>query len=406
MIIKRRRPRSDAWPRSGKRRILVLGERASVAVTACRALGAAGYEVGVASWREVEEAGLSRFAKRNYRVPPLHEAVGAWTDAVRRIVHFDGYDVAIATTDAAVARLPDMHLAIPTCPQISARHSGLIDKALLGDLCRQASVAYPRTHRPGTAADDEAAARDVRSRTVVKAVRSAMVASNHVNLAPGANVVRDPHSALRALTALRKRGIDSIIQEYLAGEKFQAVIIRRAGTTSCRLAFQVLREFPPAAGSETALAGLSAAGGTGAEIVGMLERLADAAGYEGLLQAEFIKSSGDGRIRVIDVNPRLWGSLKFAELLGFRMTERAVRDALGLAPAQQEPDPAGRRYHHVARELRWLLARGRVPRAYFSTFSFRDVWDVPSLTDPRPDLLRFKRMLLGRPHGRARPDRS
>lgn len=407
MILKRRRIRSDARPRSGKPlRVLVFGERASVALTACRALGAAGYEVGVASWRKVEEAGVSRFSKRYYRVPPLHEAVDEWTDAVRSIVLVDGYDVAVATTDAAVARLPDLHLAVPTCPQISARHGGLIDKALLGNLCRQASVGYPRTERPSTAADDEAVAGRVQSPMVIKAARSALVASDRVIVAPGAMVVHDPGTAMRALTSLRQRDVDPIVQEYLAGDKFQAVIIRRAGTTSCRLAFQVLREFPPAGGSETALSGLDTVGGTGAEMVDLLERLADAAGYEGLLQAEFIKSSDDQRVRVIDVNPRLWGSLRFAELLRFRMTERAIRDALGLAPLRPPPDPANRRYHHLARELRWLRARKRVPRGYLSTFSLRDVWDIPSLTDPMPDLLRFKRMILGHPAGRSRPDRS
>ena len=360
-------------------------------MAACRALGRAGYAVDVTRSRRYEEAAVSRHAAVSFRVPPLPLAVSDWCDAVRRIVHAQTYDVVIATTDAVVAALPFLDLPVPTTPRMEGRQVALIDKGQLADLCAQASVSYPRTDRPRTPAEDELVARGVGNPLVVKAARSASVSSDQVILLPGADVVRDPTSARRALGNIRRLGVDPIVQEYLEGQKLQAAIIRRAGHTSCRLAFGVVREFPPERGTETMLEALGTNTGTGERIVTMLERLADAAGYDGLLQAEFIWVPHTRQLSVIDINPRLWGSLTCAELLGYNMTERVVRDAMGLDPMPQPPDPAGRRYHHVSRELRWLLAKRRFPRGYLSTFSVRDVWDLPSLTDPFPDLLRLKR---------------
>jgi hypothetical protein len=373
-------------------RVLLLGDRPVVALAACRALSRAGYDVGVTGSRALEVAGVSRHASRYHRIPPIDGAVGDWRTALRALVKDVGYDVVVATSDAGVARLLDLDLPVPTCPEISDRHLSLIDKGRLATLCAEASVDYPRTHRSRTAEEDEAVARGVEREIIVKAARSAVATPDGLTLLPGAYQVRDYRTASRALASIRRRGVDPVVQEYLEGEKLQAIIIRRAGITSFRLAFRVRREFPPERGAESMLEGLQASSGIGAEMVGMLERLADAATYDGLVGAEFLRTVS-GRLCVIDVNPRLGGSLAFAELLGHRMAERAICDVLQLDPAPILDEVAGRRYHHLVRELRWLGARPRAIKDLLATSSPRDIWDTPSLTDPLPELLRLTRRL-------------
>lgn len=172
----------------------------------------------------------------------------------------------------------------------------------------------------------------------------------------------------------------------------QAIIIRRAGTTIFRMAFRVCREFPPEMGAESMLESLPTTSGIGAKLVGMLQRLADAATYDGMLAAEFLETATD-RLCVIDINPRQWGSLAFSELLGLRVTERAVRDVLRSNPLPMPEEVSNRRYHHLLRELRWLRARPRSVGSILATTSTLDVWDVPSLSDPLPDLLWLTRRL-------------
>lgn len=379
-------------PPPARIRVLLLGDRPLVALAACRALGRAGYDVDVSGSTALEVAGLSRYANRHHRIPPIDGP--DWRPAFEALVRDGGYEVVVATSDAGVARLLQMDLPIPTCPQLSQRHVPLLDKGELAALCATANVDYPRTDRPLTREQDEALAQGIRGATIIKAARSAVVAEDSLRLFPGAHTVRDYGTARRALESIRRRGVDPVAQEYLEGEKLQAVIIRRDGSTSFRLAFRVSRQYPPQRGSETMLERLRTTRGCGAEMTGMLERLADAARYAGVLQAEFYRTA-NRRLYVIDVNPRLWGSLAYAELLGLRMTDRVVRDALHMDP-MPVPAETRTRYHHLMRELRWSLARPRALGNVLATASPKDVWDTPSLTDPLPEFAKLARRIVAR----------
>lgn len=379
-------------PRRAGPRVLLLGDRPVVALAACRALGRAGFDVGVTGSRALEVAGVSRFASRYHRIPPIDGSGGDWQTALQALVVDFRYDVVVATSDAGVARLLDLDLPVPTCPEISDRHASLIDKGRLATLCAEASVDYPRTHRLVTTDEDQAAARGVENLSVIKAARSAVKTPRGVTVLPGAYLVRDYATASRAISYIRGRGVDPIVQEHLEGEKLQGIIIRRAARTAFRLAFRVSREFPPERGSESMLDSLDSMSGIGARMVGMLERLADAADYDGLIGAEFLRTKS-GRLCVIDVNPRLGGALAFVELLGHGLTGRAVRDALRLDPMPMQDEMPGRRYHHLVRELRWLCSRPREVASVLATSSPRDIWDTPSFLDPLPELLWLARRL-------------
>ncbi len=54
---------------------------------------------------------------------------------------------------------------------------------------------------------------------VVKAARSAVATSDGLTFLPGARLVNDPIKAFAALEAIRGRGVDPILQEYLEGQK-------------------------------------------------------------------------------------------------------------------------------------------------------------------------------------------
>lgn len=383
-------------------RVLLLGDRPAVALTACRALSGAGHYVGVTGSRALDVVGLSRHASRYHRIPPIDGPVGAWSDAIRNLVNEGGYDLVIATSDGGVARLLSLDVGVPTCPEISDQHLSLIDKGQLASLCASALVDYPRTARPQTLEQDEAMSRGIAGPTIVKSARSAVATRDGLLLAPGAHEVHDYLTASRALASIRARGLEPVVQEHIFGEKLQGVIIRRGGSTSFRMAFRVRREFPPRGGKETMLERLHTDVGFGAEICAILERLADAVSYEGILQAEFYMTVS-GRISVIDVNPRLWGSLAYAELLGLKMMRRIVRDTLRLEPDPPPEVRIDRRYHHLVRELRWSGARPRAISQIIATASVRDVWDTPSMTDPLPELFWLARRLV---HARRMPAKS
>jgi predicted ATP-grasp superfamily ATP-dependent carboligase len=375
-------------------RVLILGERAAVAVPAVRSLARAGFEVDVAGRRPREEAARSRHVRRYFRLKARGDHAAEWEAEVRWLVESHGHGVLVATTDRGVARLIEASMPIPTCPSIDRRHLALVDKRQLADLCRLADVPYPRTTAPEDGLDDDALAASIVGPAIVKAARPAFVQDDgSVSTLGGAVAVDDARAAARAIAAVRRRGLVPIVQDRVGGEKWQATVLRRGHITQRRLAFRVVREYPARRGSETMLEAVSTSDGLGQRLVESIERLLDAAGYEGIAGAEFLVRQEDGAVHVVDVNPRLTGSLAFAERLGLGIAEAAVRDALGLAQRTVEVDPAGRRYHHLTRELRWLVEHRGIPPGYLGTFGRGDVWDLPPISDPLPGVARVLRRL-------------
>lgn len=366
-------------------RVLVVGDRREVALVACRSLGKAGYDVGATGSGGSDPVRASRHVSRYHVLPSLDSALDRWQSTLCSLIVRHRYDVVIATSDAVLAGWRGIELGIPTCPSLQLAHQALIDKHRLAQLAAVADVRYPSTRAPQTSAEDRAHAARVDGPVVIKPGRPTDSTALGVVRLPRPRIVETFGTALAALTEIRRRRGQPLLQDLLVGPKLQAVIIRRAGQTTCRLAYRVLREYP-AGGAESMLQAIASSGGTGGAMIAMLERLADAAGYQGILTAEFIQQEGTNDLYLMDPNPRLWGSLAFAELLGFRMTERVVLDALGRPQPPRAPDPRGRRYHHLIRELQWLAARRRIPAGYLRTFSRRDLWSLPSLNDPLPDV--------------------
>lgn len=373
-------------------RVLVLGDRPEVALWVCRSLARAGHVVGVGTSHRAALSARTRAASHHHLLAGPDAAAGGWAGIVAAVVDQQAYDVVLATSDADVARLADLPSSVVRSPVIGERQAALLDKARLASVCRSVSVSYPRTLVPSAESEDEALAMEVDGPAVVKASRPAVLFPGGVSHLQGAHVVHNSADAAAAMTHYRRAGLDPILQERVIGAKLQGVIIRRSGQTTCRFVVAVEREMPPAGGAETTLRQLASDSGVGAEVVTSLERVADETSYEGILQAEFLLSP-TGRLWLVDANPRLWGSVAFAELVGLRMAERVARDALGHPAPALPPERPGRRYHHVFREARYARARPREAWALVRSWSGGDVRELPSVADPGPELGRLRARL-------------
>ena len=346
-------------------------------------------------------AASSRYVNRYHVLPDPGGPADAFEQALSGLVLRRSYDVVLATDDSTLARLSTIRTPVPTFPHVGAPFASLTDKLALADTCAVTDVAYPATR---AANDDDQAWQAVRELTlpvVVKSSRTAVASADRVRMAKGARVCRDLESALAAAREIRAAGLPAIVQTRVASvEKLNAVTIRKGGASEYRYAHRVLREQPPSGGTGVALETVPADSGSGLEAVELLERLCDAVGYEGMAQAEFYRSGDDGRLYVVDVNPRLWGSTWFAERLGQRVSERGVRFALGLPPLGLSSYPVGRRFHAPFGELRWLRdqrnrSAGLVELA--RTTRPWDTFDYLDATDPFPLAIMALALAQGRP---------
>lgn len=362
--------------------VLVLADRVEVALPACRALARNGHVVGAATSTRNSPVLASRAVTHAHHFPDRGAQQEVWKSALCAAVSRCAYDVVLACNDIDVVRLFATKHSVASVPSISAPQAAILDKGALAQVCADVGVTYPRTYVPGAPFDDAVVAATVPGRAVVKAARPAAVTSRGIVHMAGIIAVSEPRAMMSAMERYRAAGLRPVVQEFVDGPKLQAAIIRRAGVTSCRLVALVERGMP----AEATLRQLDSSAGLGADCIAALECVADRTGYQGVLQAEFVATASGGTC-LIDVNPRLWGGLSFAELIGLRMTERAVYDAVSLPAAPMPAEAAGRRYHHAARELAYLARSPQELPSVLSQWSRGDVWDAPRLRDVRPHVV-------------------
>jgi hypothetical protein len=363
-------------------KVLVLADRVEVALPACRALARNGHIVGAAASTRTSPVLASRAVAHGHLFPDRSAQQEVWGLALRAALSQCAYDVVLACNDVDVIRLLATRHSIASVPSMSAPQAVILDKGALAQVCADVGVAYPRTYIPGAPPDDAVVATTVSGRAVVKAARPAAVTSRGIVHMAGMTAVDDPRAVMSAMERYRAAGLRPIVQEHVDGPKLQAAIIRRAGVTSCRLVALVERGTP----AEATLRQLDSSAGLGADCIAALEGVADRAGYQGIMQAEFV-ATASGEVCLIDVNPRLWGGLSFAELIGLRMTERAAYDVLDHPAPPMPAEAVGRRYHHTARELAFLARSPRELPSVVSQWSSGDLWDAPRFKDMRPHVV-------------------
>lgn len=390
------RPNRRSGPSEGP--ILVLDPISRHALATVRGLGRAGWRVMVAG-AERKGAALaarSKYVEAYHRIPdPWGEAPPAEA-ALQDIIQRYGCQAVVPCYDGTIARLRGLTVGVPTVPRLDDALDRLTDKLDLGLVCSDASVMYPRTW-PADAT--ELIPTDVP--LIVKPRRTAVARPDRVVSVTGASVTHDRHELAAAINALRSAELEPIVQIRVERTaKVNVSIVRNAGHTSFRIAYKVLREYPPEGGRAAATESLDPIRGVGARALDAAEQVCDAAQYAGLANVEFYVQS-DGELCLIEVNTRVWGSLWFPEILGLRPIDRAVRDVLGYkaeAPLTYRP---GRRFHRPTLELRWLMSsspeRG-ARRQLLASLRPWDVFDLLSASDPLPVVAYVTERLQGAGH--------
>lgn len=376
--------------RAGARlRVLVLDVNVRQGLAACRGLGRAGHEVGAAAYEPAPMAASSRYVSRYHQLPNPSEDGRIFGDALVDVVERWGYQAIVSSDDPTLARLDWLRLPFPTVPAPSPGFLAVTDKLVLAELAASVGVDYPATY----VVDSPTALRSALAASglpaVVKASRSATARPDRVLYSKGAAVVANEDEAVRACDALVTDGFTPILQTRVwSPSKVNAVVIRRDGYSAFRYAHRVLREIPSSGGIGITLEMVSPDDREAAASIEALERICDAASYQGLAQAEFYLDPSSGRAWLLDVNPRLWGSTWFVEKLGMQVVEQAVRDALGERNERpRRPYPVGRRFHHATTEFLWFREHKSVPRsiaAVLRNLGRGDVLEYVDPTDLRP----------------------
>jgi len=201
----------------------------------------------------------------------------------------------LATRGPAVREMaPEAAFLVPPSDKLAVT----LDKATLYRRAAQAGVAVPRTWLPANASEADALAGLWSGPVVVK--------PRITSGARGMVVAARPEDLPEAYRLVASRFSSPLVQERIpVGAKIQVGVLHRSTTgplaVSC---LEVLRHYPPAGGPSTCVVTR-----TDPEAVAAALKLLGALEWDGLAHVEFLRDRRDGRLVLIDFNPRVWGTL-------------------------------------------------------------------------------------------------
>jgi predicted ATP-grasp superfamily ATP-dependent carboligase len=328
--------------------VLVTDGEQRCALAACRALAAAGYEVGAASARQPAAAKWSRYCSHGLGVPDPRRDPARFAERLRRELERRRYDVVLPASDASLlalsahrARLESLvRLGLPAHQVVEA----CFDKELLVRRAHEAGFAPPVTTRCLTLDEGCSAAGRLGYPVIVKPPQS-FCAARGSEQKP---VVAGDDGALAA--AAERLGTPFLVQEFLS----DAPIVSCAGVAvEGRLLGFVTsryeRVWPPARGSVTCSETFAAPAALHARV----GRLVASLGWSGVFEIELLERRDDAPA-VIDFNTRLYGSLALAVRAGSNLPAIWCHYLLHRELIDGEP-AAGLRYRWEDGELLSLL---------------------------------------------------
>jgi predicted ATP-grasp superfamily ATP-dependent carboligase len=362
-------------------RVLVAVDEGTGSVATVRALRAGGYEPWAAFHQAATYALRSRAVAGRLPVPSPEVDADAYATALARAAEASEATVVLPASESALraltgreARFPEGVIVAVCAPEALERAT---DKEALAEQAATAGLMTPPSVTVGRY-DGLGPALDIGFPALVKPARSVTVVERGLRVRD-AELVRDAGELEAAVAAAP--GARVVVQRQVAGRLTAVTGVAWEGDVVCTSHQVAHRIWPP-------VVGVTCMG----EVVppdpaldAGVRRLIGGLGWSGIFQTQFIRGT-DGLDYLIDLNPRVYGSLALAVAAGANLPAMWVDLLLGRRP---DPAPArvGTRYRVEEDDVRALVAafragrrrealRGLLPRrrTVHAVFSLRDAW--------------------------------
>lgn len=355
-----------AFTRAGRLRVtrgrIVVtdgGERASLACV--RSLGAAGWTVHVVADRRGSLAAASRHAAAEHVAPSALAEPARFREEVARVASSVRADVLLPIGEASLLALGDDRSAfgpaVVPFPGLAAIRDAA-DKARVAVVARELGLAVPETVVLDRAdALEDRVPGSLTYPVVLKPARSV-----RPDAAPGAkfavSYAGDPAALRAAVASLPEAAFPVLLQRRIEGPGAGVFLLVDGDDVLAAFAHRRIRERPPSGGVSVYRESAALPDDLRDAAVALLRAL----GWRGVAMVEFKVDAATGRPYVMEVNPRLWGSLQLAIDAGVDFPVLLADWALGRR--REAPDyRVGVRSRWMWGEVDHFLARVRARTA-------------------------------------------
>ena len=349
-------------------RVLVTDGEQRQSIVTIRNLGRHGIDVTAGSSAARCPGGFSKYATRSVRYPPPTADEG-FVESLERELRERSYDILLPIMPPTVLQVVrnrerlEPHARVPFPPYETLLDG--FDKKRTLDAARAAGIPVPRTLAPRSL-DLEAVASTLGYPVVVKARRSFG--------REGVIVCNSPTELEAAFASIRERFGPPLVQEFIPnGGEVGVYTLYDCSSELVGLTVQRrLRTNPPEGGPSTLRETIEAP-----YLVSLTDDLLTELDWQGLAMAEFRIDARTGEPKLLEINPRFWGSLalsvqagvEFPYLLYQLATEGSCEPTLDYRVGVQTRRLLGDLGHLFRREDRWAALREFVapadaPRGY------------------------------------------
>ncbi len=362
-------------------KILILDGQQRNVLSCVRSLAKAGHETTVGSFRKDALCFSSRYTGRTWHYPDPSENSALFWDALLEELKARAYDLVLpfidVTTRVIVENQEEIRKHAPILvPPIEQFHLAF-DKALTFQLAQSLQIPAPVTCYPETL-DEAVASTDKTGFPVVIKPRQSSGSR-------GLNIVRRPQDFPEIFSRVHEKYPRPILQEFIPLQDavgFVALYDSRTRLMAC-CQHRRLHEFPLSGGPSTLRETISDKRLTDFGTT-ILEKLR----WTGPAMVEFRVDARDGIPKLMEINPRLWGSIALHIAAGINFPDLIYKLANDIAFAPQHD-------YHVGTRAKWLLPgeilyflaslkKGKIEPDALKWWGPDMVLDIVSKDDPLP----------------------
>ncbi len=305
------------------RRVLLLDGNSLQSLPMLKALHGLGCVTDTVGLKKSDLGAVSRYGNRHIIVPfkPLEEA--EYLARLTEILKEGDYGAVIPLADDSARLLSAHKEALSRYAHIAAADPDIFaradDKLTTLRLCRENGIPCPKTYTVSDRLDETLEAVESYPAAFKPRVASGGKGFHKVSSRGELEKIYD--------AAVRKYG-PMLVEEYIpqTGTQYKCdVYIGRDGEVKSAFVYEKPRWYPVAGGSSCCNITVDRPDLI-AHSVHLLEKL----GWRGYADLDLIEDPRDGSVRIMEVNPRICGSIKIAFLAGIDFARQILEDAFGM----------------------------------------------------------------------------
>ena len=381
--------------------VLVLDGEWPSALAIVRSLGRKGLHVEVGSSRPDPLAALSKFCSRNFVYPdPLVDIDGFRKTLLEQLKRYS-YSLVIPVTDMAICPLMDIRGSVEALSALAMASNESISLALSKsrtiEMAQTLGIPIPKTLIIRNIAELHSGEHGLTYPVVIKPDRSKTWMSDGRGLDLSVKYAFNAKDLSEKVSMLPQQ-YPVVLQEYVYGEGVGIGVLARKGGIAFSFQYRRLHEVPLTGGPSS----YRISEPVDPRIASFASSLLKSLCWDGVAMIEFKRNRESGKLHLMEINGRFWGSLPLAVAAGadfpFYLVELLLHNRCDF-PTEYK---VGFRCRQLSREFQWLKAaifRKREANPIIRFPSYRSILfdalrlinpaersDTLDLWDPRPGI--------------------